>query len=148
MNLDALIVAGLVIAGYLFATGRLAAVLQVLREPVGEVPDAADEDASATQPPMGTSDAGALGTPLAQLRAFALRWGLTITSETEGRHNPGSLHYQGRAIDVSARGLTDEAVRAIDRSAAAEGIRLRDERRRPPGQAVWGGPHLHLELRG
>ena len=141
MNQDALIVTGLVIVGYLFATGRLAAVLRVLREPIGSTVEPAT-------PPATNAPVGAPGSALEQLRAFALRWGLTITSETEGRHNPGSLHYQGRAIDVSARGLTDEAVRAIDRSAAAEGIRLRDERRRPPGQAVWGGPHLHLELRG
>lgn len=85
-------------------------------------------------------------TPLARLEAFALSRQLSITSETGGHHNPGSLHYQGRAIDVSSRGFTQQMVDALRQAAAAVGIRLRDERTRPAGQAVWSGPHLHLEI--
>lgn len=80
------------------------------------------------------------------LRAFAQRHKLFITSETEGRHNPGSLHYQGRAVDVRSRGMTDAVVESLRKAAASFGILLRDERRRPAGQKVWGGPHVHLEV--
>jgi hypothetical protein len=84
--------------------------------------------------------------PLAKLEAFAEKYGLKITSETGGQHNPGSLHAVGRAIDVSARGFTDDMVEKLKAVAAAWGIKLRDERTRPPGQAVWSGPHEHLEI--
>ena len=86
------------------------------------------------------------GTPLDRLLAFAKAHGLTVTSTTGGRHNAGSLHYMGRAIDVRSRTLTEQMVEDIKRFAAAAGIRVLDERKRPPGQLVWGGPHLHLEV--
>lgn len=81
-----------------------------------------------------------------RLITFARDNGLLITSGTGGTHNPGSAHYQGRAIDVRSRGLLDTVVAQIKALAAAAGIRLRDERQRPAGQAVWGGPHLHLQV--
>lgn len=86
------------------------------------------------------------GTPLQKLMAFAALNELNITSTTGGKHNKGSLHPKGRAIDVSSRGFTDAAVERLRRLAEAVGIRLRDERVHPPGQAVWYHPHLHLEI--
>lgn len=97
-------------------------------------------------PPAPGADRRAEGSPLDRLLGFAAEMGLRVTSTTGGTHNPGSLHYEGRAIDVSARGLTDRAIDGLRDAAAAIGIRLRDERRRPPGQGVWGGPHIHLEV--
>lgn len=64
---------------------------------------------------------------------------------TGGVHNKGSLHYQGRAIDVSVTGKSDAEIKAFIAAAKAAGIRVVDERRRPKGQKVWGGAHLHLE---
>jgi hypothetical protein len=84
--------------------------------------------------------------PLAELEDFARQYGLKITSEMGGHHNPGSLHYQGRAIDVSSRGFTQDMVDKLKALAASWGITLRDERARSAGQAVWGGGHIHLEV--
>jgi hypothetical protein len=84
--------------------------------------------------------------PLEKLEDFARQYGLKITSEMGGQHNKGSLHYQGGAIDVSSRGFTQDMVDKLKALAAAWGITLRDERTRPAGQAVYGGPHIHLEI--
>ncbi len=83
---------------------------------------------------------------LHKLLAFAAAHGLHVTSTTGGHHNVGSLHYIGHAIDVRSLGLSEIHVQEIEKAAAAEGIHVRDERHHPPGQAVWGGPHLHLEI--
>ncbi len=70
--------------------------------------------------------------------------GMTVTSTTGGRHNPGSLHGRGRAIDVRTRGVPAAKLNNFMRAARAAGYHVRDERVRPPGQRVWSGPHLHI----
>lgn len=85
------------------------------------------------------------GNTLAGAENFATGEGYRVSSTTGGEHNPGSLHYLGRAIDVSVRGKTNQEVQEFIKNAQAQGYVVRDERSRPPGQAVWGGPHLHLE---
>jgi hypothetical protein len=77
------------------------------------------------------------------LRGQAARFGVRVTSGSGGHHNRGSLHYTGEAIDVDHRKVTPAIIRAWE----AAGIKVRDERRHPAGQAVWGGPHYHLEFR-
>jgi len=84
--------------------------------------------------------------PYLALVRFAKGHGFTVTSTTGGKHNPGSAHYQGRAIDVRTRDKTDAQVDEFIRSCHANRIGVRDERKRPPRQKVWSGPHLHLEL--
>jgi hypothetical protein len=62
-------------------------------------------------------------------------------------HNEGSLHGVGRALDVGLntnRRTTDQIVDLMVKSIQA-GIRVVDERVRPPGQKVFGGPNIHLE---
>lgn len=71
--------------------------------------------------------------------------GVTVTSMTSGKHNVGSKHYQGRAVDVRTRDKTPAQIAAIKKEAARRGFRVIDERTRPAGQKVWGGPHLHIE---
>jgi len=83
-------------------------------------------------------------TPLQILQAFAAKWRLRITSSTGGRHNRGSLHYQGRAIDVGVENVTAEVIADARRN----GINVRDERTRPPGQKEWDGAHYHLSYTG
>jgi hypothetical protein len=84
---------------------------------------------------------------------FADRNGLVITSGRGGRHNPGSKHYLGKALDFSVRHdrrgnpITEERWEHLARDAREHGMLLRDERQRPPGQAVWSGPHGHVEER-
>lgn len=94
----------------------------------------------------GERAANPTGTPLDRLLGFARAHNLAVTSTTGGSHNKGSLHYLGRAVDVRSRGLTEGMIADIKRFASAAGIRVLDERTRPQGQAVWGGPHLHLEF--
>lgn len=85
------------------------------------------------------------------LLAFAERHGLRRTDKDKENlqkkgHVKGSLHYSGRAIDVSSRGMTDAVVSELREFAARAGIKLRDERRKPAGQGAWTAPHIHLEV--
>jgi len=84
-------------------------------------------------------------TPLDDLTEFARARGATVTSTNRGRHNPGSAHYDNRAIDVRTRDRSPAEVEALMNDAESSGYAVRDERQRPSGQQVWGGPHLHLE---
>ena len=82
-----------------------------------------------------------------ELVAFARQHGFHVTATNGGRHNPGSAHYESRAIDVRTWNKTPAQINAFMRAAREAGYYVADERRRPPGQRVWSGPHLHLEVR-
>lgn len=83
---------------------------------------------------------------LDQLSEFAKKFNLTMGSTTGGTHNRGSLHYSGNAFDVKNSGGFDNArVTALKQAASEFGLLVRDERTRPKGQKVWGGPHIHIE---
>lgn len=83
------------------------------------------------------------------LSDFAKENNLTVGSTTGGRHNANSLHPSGNAFDAKGSGGYDDAtVKRLSARAAERGLLLRDERRRPRGQKVWGGPHLHFEYEG
>lgn len=86
------------------------------------------------------------GTQYIDLSFFSWQRGFHVTSTTGGNHNPGSAHGKGRAIDVRTRGMTNQQVEEFIRQAELNGIKVRDERERPPGQTVWSGPHLHLSV--
>jgi RNA polymerase sigma-70 factor (ECF subfamily) len=77
-------------------------------------------------------------------------FGATITSTTGGRHNVGSLHASGRAVDIGMGASANDDIRAnadkIMADLRRQGYIVRDERTRPKGQKVWGGPHIHVEL--
>jgi hypothetical protein len=69
-----------------------------------------------------------------------------ITSTTGGQHNPGSKHYSGDAIDIGmARETPEQQAQILATLNSTPGLRVMDERQRPPGQKVWTGPHLHVE---
>jgi len=89
--------------------------------------------------------AGSTGKPLDDLLAFAHAHGLNVTSTTGGVHVKGSLHYLGRAVDVSGRGVTDKMVEDLKNFAKQVGIHVLDERKRMPWKE-WSGPHLHLSV--
>jgi putative chitinase len=72
--------------------------------------------------------------------------GFHVTSTNGGSHNRGSKHFLGLAIDVRTRDKTAAQVSAFINVARNEGLRVLDERQRPPGQIVWSGPHLHIEI--
>ncbi|WP_338871977.1 peptidoglycan-binding domain-containing protein [Myxococcus stipitatus] len=84
------------------------------------------------------------GRPYQAMSRLAEQHGLHVTSTIGGRHNVGSLHYQGRAIDVRTRGVPAARIDAFIADARARGYNVRDERTRPRGQAEWSGPHLHI----
>lgn len=77
---------------------------------------------------------------------FAEAEGFTVTSTNGGKHNVGSKHYRGLAIDVRTRDKTESQIAAFITKAKKRGIIVRDERRKPIGQKVWSGAHLHLEI--
>lgn len=85
--------------------------------------------------------------PYKAMVRLAKKHGLTVTSTTGGRHNAGSLHGRGRAIDVRTRGVSSARLNAFMREARQQGFQVVDERVRPRGQRVWSGPHLHVQKR-
>lgn len=82
------------------------------------------------------------------LKAFAEARGFTVTSTTGGKHNKGSKHFRGLAIDVRTRDKSDAEIDKFITAARSCGIIVRDERRSPRNQKIWSGAHLHLELKG
>ncbi len=78
---------------------------------------------------------------------LAKKHGLRVTSTTGGRHNKGSLHGRGRAIDVRTRGVSSRRLNAFIADARKHGYQVHDERVRPRGQKVWSGPHIHIQKR-
>jgi hypothetical protein len=84
---------------------------------------------------------------LEKLKWFAREHGFRVTAGSGGTHNVGSLHKLNRAIDVSVRGKTDAQVEAFMRACTKEGYEVLDERVRPSSQAVWFGPHAHVQDR-
>ncbi len=83
--------------------------------------------------------------PYKAMVRLANKHGLTVTSTTGGKHNRGSLHARGRAIDVRTRGASSAKINAFIRDAKAHGYTVHDERVRPRGQKVWSGPHIHIQ---
>lgn len=72
-----------------------------------------------------------------------------ITSTNGGQHNVGSLHGSGGAVDVGMGRETPQQQAAIIAALQNDPrFTVRDERQRPAGQAVWSGPHLHVERAG
>ncbi len=85
------------------------------------------------------------------LLQFASDNGYRVTAGfSHGGHNTGSRHYTGTqdnpgAIDIANQGVDYNRLLA---AARAQGIRVVNETARPPGQAVWTGPHYHLQFGG
>ncbi len=81
------------------------------------------------------------------LSDFANQHGFTVTgaNETSG-HNVGSKHYLGQAVDIRVRDKSSDEVEQMINLARNSGLKVVDERSHPKGQAVWSGPHLHLEV--
>jgi hypothetical protein len=73
--------------------------------------------------------------------------GFTVTGRNEKKgHNVGSPHYRGKAIDIRTRDHSPEAIERFMQQMRGEGYVVRDERIQPPGQEVWSGPHVHIEI--
>lgn len=72
--------------------------------------------------------------------------GWVVTSTTGGKHNIGSKHPIGKAVDVSVRMKTVFDIMLLTEVMEAQGYIVRDERARPFGQAVWRGPHIHISI--
>lgn len=122
-------------AGFLLIGGSAFALWLLVRRRGQQVPTS-----------VSVSGEGLLQSPLDRLLSFARARGLRVTSTTGGRHVPGSMHYRGRAIDVSVRGLSEGAIEGVMAAARAAGFRVLDERTRHKWSPAWSGPHLHIEL--
>jgi hypothetical protein len=92
----------------------------------------------------------AQGSLVTNVESIVAPLGGRITSTNGGQHNPGSKHYlPDGAVDIGMGRETPEQQAKI--LAALQGnpsLAVRDERTRPQGQQVWGGPHLHVEKTG
>lgn len=80
------------------------------------------------------------------LRQIVQGMGWVVTSEMGGGHNAHSLHYQGKAIDISVRNKTVFDIAILYTIIEGLGYAVRDERTRPKGQRVWKGAHMHLAI--
>lgn len=85
-------------------------------------------------------------TPASKIAAWANKQGFDVTSTVGGIHNTNSLHGKGLAVDVRTKNKTPAEVAKLISEASLRGLRVLDERTRPNGQAVWDGPHIHLEI--
>lgn len=85
-------------------------------------------------------------TKLNKMMDLARAKGFTVTSTVEGKHNTGSKHYQGLAMDVRTYDKTNGQIEEFIKYMKGEGYIVRDERKQPTNQKVWGGPHLHIEI--
>jgi hypothetical protein len=86
-----------------------------------------------------------------RLIAYAIRNGLMVTSTRGGRHNAGSKHYRGKALDFSIHKsngelISEDYIEHLNRDAKENGMLLLDERERLPGEKIWHGSHFHLEI--
>lgn len=73
--------------------------------------------------------------------------GWRVTATTNGRHNTGSKHPKGKAVDVSVKFKNDLDVMTLTEILTNQGYGVKDERIRPTGQLVWSAPHLHLYIK-
>lgn len=69
-----------------------------------------------------------------------------VTSTNGGMHNKNSKHYRGLAIDVRTFDKSNADIEAFIALCKSFNLIVRDERRRPIGQKVWNGQHLHIEI--
>lgn len=75
---------------------------------------------------------------------IAAKYGLTVTSGKDGKHNAGSAHYTGGAFDIRAIGVFPGVLEAAMRELRGAGYAVLDERSRPPGQKEWSAAHVHV----
>jgi uncharacterized protein YcbK (DUF882 family) len=68
------------------------------------------------------------------------------TNQSIAAHNKGSFHPLGRALDFSVRGKSPAQVAQFISELREQGFTVFDERTRPAGQRVWGGPHVHAQF--
>lgn len=83
---------------------------------------------------------------LNKMIALAQSKGFTVTSTVGGKHNSGSKHYRGLAMDVRTYDKTNAQVEEFMAFMRGNGYKVIDERKQPPNQKVWGGAHLHIEV--
>ena len=81
--------------------------------------------------------------------------GLKPSSVDSGKHNEGSKHYHGKAVDLGLNTTFNGNVKKMkefknwfdsEGKNHFPGVKLFDETTRPKGQKVWSGAHYHLEL--
>lgn len=125
-----------------------------MSDPVARGISVPNTDATGVGPGSRGTQATAVGLSLGslyrgswpQLAFQAAMMGFTVTGRNEQTgHNRGSRHFAGEAIDVRTVGRTNAEIAEFVAFMRSQGYVVQDERVRPPGQAVWSGPHIHVE---
>lgn len=80
-----------------------------------------------------------------EIKVIAENMGWRVTATTNGKHNTGSKHYQGKAVDLSVRGKTQFDVDMLTLIMENEGYVVLDERKKPKNR-VWSAPHMHISV--
>lgn len=109
----------------------------------GKARKAAAEKLTDIQSIERSAERGALKALLDLGKQFGFVAGM---NQSAGAHNKGSLHPLGRALDFSVKGKSASEISRFIEELTAVGYTVFDERTRPKGQKVWGGPHLHAQF--
>lgn len=80
------------------------------------------------------------------LVGLAEQHGFFVTSTTGGKHNSGSKHSKGLAINVRTRDRQPIECERFIKLCRDFGLTVFDERTRPKGQKVWSGAHIHIQI--
>jgi hypothetical protein len=75
---------------------------------------------------------------------------ITSGAEESSRHVPGSLHYEGAALDIAGpvpgKPVSRKTRKWLEQQFRQRGLRYRDEWQSPPGDTPWSAPHAHVEM--
>lgn len=80
-----------------------------------------------------------------RLHIVAMALHMTVTSDISGKHNPGSAHYLGKAVDLRTWNQSPERISEVVSILRSTGIYVRNEIHHPEGQKEWRGAHLHVQ---
>lgn len=95
---------------------------------------------------FGQTNSKACQTNYIEIKNIVTAMGWIVTADVGKKHNGGSKHYSGKAVDVSVRGRTEFHIAVLDEVLKNLGYYLFDERVRPKHQKIWTGPHLHIQV--
>lgn len=96
---------------------------------------------------FGQSNSKVCQTNYIEVVEIVTKMGWIVTATNTGKHNGGSRHYVGKAVDLSVRNRTEFHIAVLVEVLKNQGYVLIDERKKPRRRGVvWTGPHLHIAI--